>query len=280
MFEKKNDGLKKKYSYGFISAVFIVLVIVLLLNVWLIYSMTVKQTETIGLNQMESITRNLQAMLSESEYMTSVLANNVEERIEQGASREEMTVFFGDQSALQNQLSGGSCMNAFLVRDEYIILPGYDLPEDFKVEERIWYSETLKKNPGDSYISPPYVDLVTGDMCFTVSQLLSDGRSIVALDFSLSQIQNYIEEMQSEDKSEALIVNEAGMIVGCSDADYLGKSLSYALPEYDNVFREVTSQSKEQISFDSNINGKKNKIFFTRTENNWYLILSVQEWEL
>ena len=88
MFEKKNGELQKKpgfrhekkYSYGFISTVFIVLVIVLLLNVLLIYSMTVKQIETIGQKQMESITRDLQAMLSESEYMTSVLANNVEER--------------------------------------------------------------------------------------------------------------------------------------------------------------------------------------------------------
>ncbi|MGN0142358.1 MAG: cache domain-containing protein [Roseburia sp.] len=288
MFEKKNGELQKKsgfrhekkYSYGFISTVFIVLVIVLLLNVLLIYSMTVKQIETIGQNQMESITRDLQSMLSESEYMTSVLANNVEERMGQGASREEMAAFFKKQSILQNQLSDGICMNAFLVRDEYIILPGYDLPEDYKVEERIWYSETLKLNPGDSYISPPYVDLVTGNMCFTVSELLSDGRSIVALDFSLSKIQDSIEEMQSEDNSEALIVNDGGMIIGCSNADYLGKSLSEALPEYEDVFREVTSQSKDQISFDSDINGKKNKVFFTRTQNNWYLILSVQEWEM
>ena len=171
-------------------------------------------------------------------------------------------------------------MNAFLVRDEYIILPGYDLPEDFKVEERIWYSETLKLKPGDIYISSPYVDLVTGNMCFTVSELLSDSRSIVALDFSLSNIQNSIEEMQSDDKSKAIIVNDEEMIIGYSNADCLGKSLSEALPEYEKVFREVTSQSEERLSFDSIINGKKNKVFFTRTQNNWYLILSVQEWEL
>ncbi|MGN0167354.1 MAG: cache domain-containing protein [Acetatifactor sp.] len=279
--QKKNGFRRgKKYSYGFISAIFVVLAIVLLLNVLLIYSMTVKQIETIGQNQMESITRNLQSMLSESEYMTSVLANNVEERMKQGTSREEMSVFFGEQSALQKQLSDGICMNAFLVRDEYIILPGYDLPEDFQVEERIWYSETLKLNPGETYISSPYVDLVTGNMCFTVSELLSDGRSIVALDFTLSKIQNSIEEMQSDGKSEAVIVNDEGMIIGYSNSDYLGKRLSEALPEYEKVFREVTSQSKDELSFDINISGKKNKVFFTRTQNNWYLILSVQEWEL
>ena len=279
---RKKSGFKhgKKYSYGFIGTVFIVLAIVLLLNVLLINSQTVRQIETIGQNQMESITRDLQSMLSESEYMTSVLANNVEEYIGQGASREEMEDFFIKQSTLHNQLSDGACMNAFLVRDDYIILPGYDLPENFNVAERIWYAETLKLNPGDIYISPPYVDLVTGNMCFTVAELLSDQKSIVALDFSLSKIQNSIEEMQSDDNSEALIVNDEGMIVGYANGEYLGKSISDALPGYEEVFREVTSQNKEQLSFETDINGKKNKIFFTRTQNNWYLILRVQEWEL
>lgn len=279
---QKKSGVRhgKKYSYGFISAVFISLAIVLILNVLLIYSMTVKQIETIGQNQMESITKNLQSMLSESEYMTSVLANNVENRMKQGGSREKLADFFREQSALQNQLSDGSCINAFLVRDEYIILPGYDLPEDYQVEKRIWYSETLKLNPGETYFSPPYVDLVTGNMCFTVSQLLSDGRSIVALDFSLARIQNSIEEIKNDEKSEALLVNDEGMIIGWSNADCLGKRLSEALPEYEEVFSNVTSQNNEQLSFDSNINGKKNKVFVTHTQNNWYLILSVQEWEL
>ena len=288
MFERKNGGAKKKsgsrhgkkYSYGFIGAIFIVLVIVLLLNVLLIYNMTVNQIEAIGQNQMKSITRNLQSMLSEAEYMTSVLADHVEERIGQGASREEMTDYFREQSALQNQLSDGICMNAFLVRDDYIVLPGYDLPDGFDVTERIWYSETLKLVPGDIYISPPYVDLVTGNMCFTVSELLSDRRSIVALDFTLSGIQDSIEEMQSDGKSEALIVNDEGMIIGYANADDLGKSISEVLPEYENVFREVVSQGTEQVSFDSKIDGKKSKVFFNRTQNNWYLILSVQEWEL
>ena len=85
MFERKNSGVqeksgfrhRKRYNYGFIGAIFIVLVIVLLLNVLLIYNMTVNQIEAIGQNQMKSITRNLQSMLSEAEYMTSVLADHV-----------------------------------------------------------------------------------------------------------------------------------------------------------------------------------------------------------
>ena len=288
MFERKKDESQKKsgflhakkYSYSFISAIFIVLVIVLLLNVLLIYNMTVSQIETIGQNQMKSISRNLDSMLSQAEYMTSILADQVEERMEQGASREEMSSFFTAQSSLQNDLSDGICMNAFLVRDDYIILPGYELSDDFDVTERIWYGETLKLNPGDIYISPPYADMVTGEMCFTVSKLLSDQRSIVAFDFTLARIQNSIEEMQSEANSEALIVNGEGMIIGYADANVLGKRISDALPEYEQVYREVISQENDQVSLNSTIRGKKNKVLFTKTQNNWYLILCVREWEL
>ncbi len=278
--ENKVSKHRKGYSYGLISAVLVVLAIVILLNVLLIYNMTIEQAETIGQNQMEIISKDLQSMLEKSEYMTSVLANNVEERMEQGDSQEKLTTFFKEQSALQQLLSDDICMNAFLVCDDYIILPGYDLPEDFRVEERVWYSETLKLNPGEIYISSPYIDLVTGKMCFTVSQLLSDGRCLVALDFGLSNIQKSIEKMQSDDKSEALIVNAEGTIIGYSNMDYLGKKISDALPEYEKVFREVMSQNKEQLSFDSNISGKKNKVFFSRIQKNWYLILRVQEGEL
>ncbi|MDD6573162.1 MAG: cache domain-containing protein [Thermoflexaceae bacterium] len=288
MLMKKMDGKlnrmdfkhRKRFTYGFISVIFIVLLIVLLLNVLLINSMTVKQIETIGQNRVEIITGDLKSMLTEAESMTSVLAKNVEKYIEQGASLEELTVYFGEQSMLQNQLSEGICMNAFLVCDDYIILPGYDLPEDFNVEERIWYSETLKLNPGEIYFTPPYIDLVTGDMCFTVSELLSDRETIVALDFSLSRIQQSIENIQGDENSETLIVDAEGMIVGYANPDYIGKKLSEVLPDYEKVFQHITLQGQEQLSFDSKINGKKNKIFSSCTQNNWYLILAVQEWEL
>ena len=113
MLEKENQNKqnnivskhRKRYSYGFICGVFAILAIVLLLNVLLIYNMTVKQSETIGQDQMEIISRDLQSILADSEYMTRVLANNVEERMEQGASQEEMDVFFEEQSVIQKQLS-------------------------------------------------------------------------------------------------------------------------------------------------------------------------------
>ena len=273
-------GNGKKFSYGFIGAVFFVLVLVLLLNVLLIYDMTVSQSETIGQNQMQSIAKDLQSMLSEAEYMTSILVTNVEERMKQGVSQEELKDFFEEQSLLQNQLSDGMCLNAFFVCDEYIILPGYELPEDFQVEDRIWYNETRKRNPGEAYISPPYIDLVTGEMCFTVSELLYDGKTIVALDFNLSKIQNSIEEMQHDKGGEALIVNADGMIVGFSDAECIGKSLSETLPVYEKVFQKIKSKDQEQSFFDSYDKGKKNKIFYTGTQNGWYLILSIRECEL
>ena len=46
------------------------------------------------------------------------------------------------------------------------------------------------------------------------------------------------------------------------------------------VLANNVEERMDQASFDSDISGKKNKVFVTRTQNDWYLILSVQEWEL
>ncbi len=274
---------RRKIGYGFAGIVFLVLVILLFVNILLIHDMTVKQTETVGHNQILGITRDLQAMLSESEYMVSMLAANVEEDFYKDSykdSYEEIEVFFEEQSALQNRLSDGNCINAFFVCDDYIIIPGYDLPDDFDVEERIWYKETLKKNPGETYISPPYIDLVTDELCFTVSKLLSDRRTMVAMDFNLARIQESVEELERERKGEALIVNADGLIVGYADDSHIGKSLKESLPEYADVFETVRGMSGDALSFDSRIGGKRSKVFYNCTQNGWYLILGVQEWEL
>ena len=76
--ERRLVSLHGKFGYGLAGVVFLVLVVMIISNILLIHDMTVEQTETVGYNQMQGITRDLQAMLSESEYMVSVLASNVE----------------------------------------------------------------------------------------------------------------------------------------------------------------------------------------------------------
>lgn len=76
---------------------------------------------------------------------------------------------------------------------------------------------------GGFNITEPYIDASTGEMCYSVSKLLSDGSTVVRLDFNLGEIQQYIEEMSENGSQTSFIVDSSGMMIGHSEPEYVGK---------------------------------------------------------
>ena len=95
-------------------------------------------------------------------------------------------------------------------------VPGFDAPPDFHASERVWYIGA-EEHPGEVYITEPYKDADTGNMCFTVSTVLSDGETVVGMDLNLSKVQESIREMTDGRDETAMIVTDSGLIVGYTD---------------------------------------------------------------
>ncbi len=108
--------------------------------------------------------------------------------------------------------------------------------------------------------------------------MLDDGETILGIDYSMSAIQEYIEKMNSLDYGQAMIVNKDGLIVGYSDPSLVGERLSEDYEAYRAAFTLANSQSSDDsISVNTSDNGT---IFCCRTENDWYLMLLVRNWDL
>jgi hypothetical protein len=120
---------------------------------------------------------------------------------------------------------------------------------------------------------------MTGEMCYTMSILLSDGKTVVAMDFTLSEIQQSVEKMTLNDGSTAMIVTSEGLIVGYTDMSFVGKELKKTLPMYQDLFEDILIRSGEE-SFKFKVDGKRSTIFYSVTKNNWYMILSMDDSEL
>ncbi len=114
-------------------------------------------------------------------------------------------------------------------------------PEDYVVQDRIWYQGLMSIPKGEPYISSVYKDAFTDDMCFTVSKILEDGETILGIDYSMSAIQAYIEKMNSTDYGQAMIVNRDGLIVGYSDPALVGERLSEEYEAYRAAFTLANS---------------------------------------
>lgn len=272
--------LEEKLNYGFIIIITIVLTIIIALNVILIYGMTAEQTQNVGKTRLESIASELQGTISDAKNMTMCVATGVEFLLQKNASTEELEDYFVQQKALQGEMSEGVCINVYVAGEDWMVIPDFEVPQGFVPQERIWYEGAVESGINQIFISPPYADLAAADMCFTLSMLLADGKTVVALDFNLSKVQDCIQEMCSDGNGDALIVNSDQMIVGYTDTSFVGHNMRDSLPEYENIFRKIAAQEEKNVSLETKMDGKKSTVFCTQTENDWYLIFSVNDWAL
>ena len=125
-------------------------------------------------------------------------------------------------------------------------------------------------------ITEPYIDANTGEMCYSISKLLSDGSTIVGLDFNLSGIQQYIEEMNSNGSGTSFIVDSGGMIVGHSQPEYVGRDYK-ELDLYNELVNKVYMLYGN--SFDFMSDGVKYNVFSCKTNYDWYLVVCVKQGE-
>ena len=241
------------------------------INVKLLTDLTRTQSDEIGKTQLDIIRRDLQETISSAEANLLNTSIRAEQLIEAGASREAVEHLILDQR--ESLLADENFMNIYIAGRDWHFVPGFDAPPDFHAAERIWYVGAAER-PGEAFISEPYKDANTGDMCFTISALLSDNETVVAMDLNFSKEQSSIREMTTDQDQTAMIVTDSGLIVGYSDMSLVGERVAERLPEFSTVFSRVKA-SQEHDNFRAQVGGRSCVVFSSETANHWYLILCV-----
>ena len=269
----ERNARSKKLSTSFIIIIALIFITVITININVIYHTGTDQTGKIGTIQIDSIKGDLQETISDAEGNLLRFSMGIEQLMSDSVNLEELEEYINQQKQYYYDLSGGNCFNVYAASSDWTIIPDFEMPEQYHAVERVWYLGA-KQNEGRIYISEPYIDAATGDICFTLSNILSDGDVVTAMDFTLAKVQDTIEKMGNSDEQFAMIVTKEGTIVGCSQTEYQGEKVSDVLPEYWDVFERVEA-SNEHRSFNTKIGGSKKIIFSSETNNDWQLILSV-----
>lgn len=270
---KKYNGSKKEICLSIFIAALLLLIIAM--NAILVFRITSEQTKNSGELQMGNIKGELQENLSNAEAISLKIASQAEMLLASNNDMENISEYFKSQKKIQKEETRGICINVYIAGKDWFIIPDFDAPEDFIPANRIWYTGALKY-PDEVFISPPYIDLVSGNVCYTMSTLLSDGQTVVALDFTLNKVQEYIQKMCKDGNRDAVIVTTDGEILGYTNNTYIGDNLKDVLPEYGEIL-ELGKNSSDQITLKKSISGKRQTFFCNRTENDWYLIVSVND---
>ncbi len=250
-----------------------VLAIIIALNTVLIRKTESDRTEAEGQMRLSNIAGRVDSSLYKSECLLDSVAMQIEQILaENGDVSQLLTGYFSPETV--SDISGksdGSCFSAYAAYDNKLYISGFTPDDSFILDERSWYVGA-KKRMGAIHVTEPYIDASTGGMCYSMSKLLSDGSTVVGLDFNLNNIQKYIEEMTPNNFASSLIVNDKGMIVGHSNPKYVGKNYN-EINLYNELINKVFMLYGD--SFEYKADGIRYNIFSDKTNYDWYLIVCV-----
>lgn len=80
-----------------------------------------------------------------------------------------------------------------------------------------------------TYVTQPYVDSATDEMCVSVATPLSDGSTVIGLlvlDLKLTQVSDFLKEMDFGESGRIVLLSENNTILGHEDHDMIGKNFA------------------------------------------------------
>lgn len=266
--------MRKRKTTIVIIPVALLLMLVLFANTWMVFTQMRQQTRDSGIYQLESISGQLMETIYDAENLTMQTGIACGEYLQ---DRDGIEEFIIDQKQEMIEENIG-VFNVYVAGTGWAIIPDFDMPSDYIATERDWYTGAIFSR-GRTYVTSPYQDAMTGDICYTVSVMLGDGDTVLAMDYTMDNIQEHISRMYEPGYGSAVIVTGDGIIAGCSDPSLIGESLVEVLPEYAGIWN-VSRNSDDVASARIRSDFLYENLFATRSGNGWYLIVTESDWQM
>ena len=266
--------MRRRIGTGTIIAFAVLLLVVLVMDIGLMFSQIRQRTKDAGVSRLQNTSRELEESIESGERLTMGIAIESREVLD---DREALRKFLHNK---KEQVATGEsgAFNVYAAGSDWWIIPDFDSPPDYVAQERTWYKGAIR-NAGAVYVSSPYQDAMTGDICYTVSVMLGDGKTVIAVDFAMDTIQSYVDQILDGGINRAAIVTDDGTIAGCSQKNLIGEQLTDVLPELAGVW-SLSKSGDEVVSTRIQSDFLYNNLLAARAGNGWILIISVNDWEL
>ncbi len=266
--------MKDKKRTGIVILVASLLLAVIFMYAWMVFQQARRQTWDLGISQLELISNELEEMMTDAENLTLELALSAGELMDDREALEEF--IYEERDRLIHTDNG--IFNVYVAGEDFMIIPGFDPSPDYVLQDRIWYSGALKNN-GKAYVTPPYQDAITQNICYSATVKVGDENTVLGVDYVMDNIKNHITHLYEAGTHNAVIVTGEGIIAGCADDTLIGEKLVTALPDYAGVWS--LSKSSSGVATARIRSGLLNEyLFATRSGTGWYLIVSESEWDL
>lgn len=266
MGEKSHFNIKKILAYALVIAFFVGVVLSY-------YNMLYNQTR-------DSIIKNGQAAAIQSknylsEYLSTSIdaikltAYTIDGMLKNNKTNKEILDYLiGQSTAVTSTVFENTTGLYGYINGEYLDGAGWVPDADFVPTERPWYLKTMANN-GNVTLIDPYLDAQTGKITMTISKRLVDGKSIVAMDIVLDQVQNITEESVRSGKSDyEFILDSRNMVVAHSEKSEVGKNYD---AETNSIWGVILANAKNanEDFFEFNYDNAHYVVYCEKIENNW-----------
>ena len=264
--EKKRATIKKILIYSVVIAFFVGVVLSY-------YNMLYNQTR-------ESIIKNGQsAAIQSKNYLSNYLSTSIDAikltaytidgMLKNNRTNAEILDYLvGQSTAVTSTVFENTTGLYGYINGEYLDGALWIPDADFKPTERPWYTKTIASN-GNITLIDPYLDAQTGKITMTISKKLVDGKSIVAMDIVLDQVQNITEESVKAGKSDyEFILDSRDMVVAHSDKNEIGKNYR---DEKNNFWSVILTNERNANDdfFEFDFQGEHYIVYSEKIENDW-----------
>ena len=140
------------------------------------------------------------------------------------------------------------------------------------VEDHSWYKDIVE-GKGKVVIAEPYTDETNNTGMITIGQLLSDGKSVVAIDMPIEGIQETNDDLlQSSNDSKSFIISAKGSVVASSDNALIGTNVY----KKDGILADasrnnITNKHQCQVTY----KGRNYFIYLREIYDGWYTVSAI-----
>ena len=260
-----------------LGVTFILMTLLVVFTARVIFRTAFSAVQELGDNKATAVTADLENYLDTAKSVLWLAADTVDHMVAKGATDKEIVEYITRESSNTEQQFDESYTGIYgVINGNYVDGVGWVPPDDYDPTQRDWY-KTAVGGKGDVVIVSPYVDAQTGNVIISVGRALEDNNNAMALDLTLSGVQEIVEGIQINGYGYGYIVNEDGMVIAHPDRSQNGKNYA-ELEEYKDLFEKITATGKG--NFTATVDGKKCTVFVDTVMDQWYLVIVTTNAEL
>ncbi len=258
---------------SFLRTFFISIIVIFILQAFMLiymfgsfYKTAAEDIKSLGESNLAGQAAMIENYLTKGEDVLWLAADTVEFMLDQGNECEEILAYMTEitretQSRFDENFTG---IYGYL-NGNYVDGSGWEPPEDYDPTQRDWYLEA-KAARGKMVLSSPYVDAQTGGIIVSYVKLLSDGKSVLALDITLNEVERITEEMSGGDLGYSFIVDPNGLVLAHSDPNEIGKNY---VDDPEKIRFISGLRIMKSGSFEMELDGEKCTVFTEQIANDW-----------